>query len=142
MNKTIRNFEVPENCIIEKIEEKTINPFKSDNQGYIGLEIITNKGKIILSISDDQDCCEIFDSRFLEPVSEPREHIGSQILEIREISIEAEDKEHCSDEGGYLALEIKTEKGSLVYQVYNEHNGYYSHGTFLQVFEYTEEDSL
>ena len=39
-------------------------------------------------------------------------------------------------------LRITTDRGIIQYAIYNEHNGYYCHGTILQVFDTIETGSL
>ena len=41
-----------------------------------------------------------------------------------------------------MQLRITTDKGVIQYAIYNEHNGYYSHGIIKQVFDDIEYDLL
>ena len=63
--------------------------------------------------------------------------VGAEILQIEDIDIKRE--EFIDNE---TQLRITTDRGNIQYAIYNEHNGYYSHGTILQVFDTIETGSL
>ena len=133
-------YKIPENAKILSIKEDTIvdksNWYK---QTYEGLIIETDKGSIKLVISDSQSCCENFGSLFFETPDDISQFIDAEILQIEDICIKRED---YIDTDSETQLRITTDKGIIQYAIYNEHNGYYSHGTILQVFDTIETGSL
>ncbi len=133
-------YEIPENAKILSIKEDTIvdksNGYK---QTYEGLIIETDKGSIKLVINDSRSCCENFGSLFFETPDVISQFIDAEILQIEDISIK---REEYIDTDSETQLRITTDKGIIQYAIYNEHNGYYSHGTILQVFDTIETCSL
>ena len=133
-------YKIPENAKILSIKEDTIvdksNWYK---QTYEGLIIETDKGSIKLVISDSQSCCENFGSLFFETPDDISQFIDAEILQIEDICIKRED---YIDTDSETQLRITTDKGIIQYAIYNEHNGYYGHGTILQVFDTIETGSL
>lgn len=133
-------YEIPENAKILSIKEDTIvdksNGYK---ETYEGLIIETDKGSIKLVINDSQSCCENFGSLFFETPDVISQFIDAEILQIEDISIK---REEYIDTDSETQLRITTDKGIIQYAIYNEHNGYYSHGTILQVFDTIETGSL
>lgn len=125
-------YKIPENAVIQSIEEGTI---KADSSGYEqyheGLIIETDKGDIKLVIATGQCCCEQWGSLFFETPDDISQFVGAEILQIEDISIKRE--KYINNE---TQLRITTDEGVIQYAIYNEHNGYYSHGTILQVFDY------
>lgn len=65
--------------------------------------------------------------------------IGAEIIQIEDISIK---RDEYIDVDSETQLRITTDKGVIQYAIYNEHNGYYSHGTILQVFDYIDNGCL
>lgn len=128
-------YEIPDNSKIISIKEDGI--FTKYSDSYEGLVIETNNGKICLVISDSQSCCENFGSLFFETPDDISIFVGATILSIEDISIQREDETENETQ-----LRITTDKGVIQYAIYNEHNGYYSHGTITQVFDYSDYSSL
>lgn len=131
-------YQIPENATIMSIKEDTIvDDSRGWEESYEGLIIETNKGPIKLVITDSQSCCEQFGSLFFETPDDVSQFIGAEILKIEDINIKRD--EYIDNE---TQLRIVTDEGVIQYAIYNEHNGYYSHGTILQVFDYITCDSL
>ena len=127
-------YEIPENAKILSIKEDTIVDKSSGwRESYEGLIIKTNKGSIKLVISDGQSCCEQWGALFFETPDDVSQFVGAKILQIQDIDIKRE--EFIDNE---TQLRITTDRGIIQYAIYNEHNGYYSHGTILQVFDTIE----
>ena len=127
-------YEIPENAKILSIKEDTIVDKSSGwRESYEGLIIKTNKGSIKLVISDGQSCCEQWGALFFETPDDVSQFVGAKILQIQDIDIKRE--EFIDNE---TQLRITTDRGVIQYAIYNEHNGYYSHGTILQVFDTIE----
>ena len=131
-------YQIPENAIIQSIKEDTIvDKSRGWRESYEGLIIETDKGSIKLVISDSQSCCEHWGALFFETPDDISQFIGAEILQIEDIDIKRE--EFIDNE---TQLRITTDRGIIQYAIYNEHNGYYSHGTILQVFDSIETSSL
>ena len=131
-------YEIPENAIIQSIKEDTIvDNSRGWRESYEGLIIETDKGSIKLVISDSQSCCEQWGALFFETPDDISQFIGAEILQIEDIDIKRE--EFIDNE---TQLRITTDRGIIQYAIYNEHNGYYSHGTILQVFDCIENGCL
>lgn len=131
-------YEIPKNAKILSIKEDTIVDKSSGwRESYEGLIIKTNKGSIKLVISDGQSCCEQWGALFFETPDDVSQFVGAKILQIQDIDIKRE--EFIDNE---TQLRITTDRGVIQYAIYNEHNGYYGHGTILQVFDHIETSSL
>ena len=131
-------YQIPENAIIQNIKEDTIvDKSRGWRESYEGLIIETDKGSIKLVISDSQSCCEQWGALFFETPDDISQFIGAEISQIQDIDIKRE--EFIDNE---TQLRITTDRGNIQYAIYNEHNGYYSHGTILQVFDTIETGSL
>lgn len=131
-------YEIPKNAKILSIKEDTIID-NSDgyDSWYEGLIIETDKGTIKLIITNSQCCCEGWGALFFETPDDISQFIGAEIIQIEDIDIKRE--EFIDNE---TQLRITTDKGIIQYAIYNAHNGYYSHGTILQVFDHIERSSL
>jgi hypothetical protein len=136
------NYPIPKDAKIISINS---DYSQSGNYNNLeGLHIVTDKGDIKILISDGQCCCEDAGSKFLETPDNIEKFIGSTILKIEDICVglTAAEDDYGFDAGGETQLKVTTTKGVLQYAVYNSHNGYYSHATFVQVFDKIEEDYL
>ncbi len=99
-----------------------------------GFEVVTNNQSIKLLIDDQQDCCEVFGYFWCN--DEPGEFVGAELLNVtitdKELN-EAKMKENELEpndkwfEGGVMFVNLETNKGTLQFVAYNEHNGYYGH---------------
>jgi hypothetical protein len=131
-------YEIPNNANILSIKEDTIVDRSCGyKQTYEGLIIETDKGSIKIVISDDQSCCEQWGALFFETPDDISQFIGAEILQIEDINIKRD--EFIDNE---TQLRITTDKGVIQYAIYNDHNGYYSHATILQVFDRIENGCL
>ena len=131
-------YKIPENATVVSIDSDYIIN-QSVYTDLEGLKITTDKGDIILVIDKESQCCENFGGDFLETPDDIKKYIGAKLLSVEDTN------DHVlndSEESNETQLKIVTTKGVLQYAVYNEHNGYYSHGTFLQVFDYIEKGGL
>lgn len=133
-------YEIPKNAVILEINsEYTQGDTDSDDPLY-GLHIRTDNGDIKLLINPDSNCCEDYGCEFLETPDDISKFIGAKIIEVSDIATVNYKEDY--DCGGETQLKIVTNRGVLQYAVYNDHNGYYSHATFTQVFEHQCEDCL
>jgi len=135
-------YRIPENAVILEIQ-----PDYEERQGYnnlIGLCIKTDEGDVKILISDGQACCEDYGYLFLETPDDINKFIGARIVKIEDVCIglSADTSGYGFDCGGETQLKVTTTKGVLHFAVYNSHNGYYGHATFVQVFNTVEKDCL
>ena len=131
-------YTIPTNAVITAIDSDHY-----EKQGYNkmeGLCITTDKGSIKLLIDNQSCCCETWGAEFLETPDDISKHIGATLLSVEAISISSPRDD--DEEANETQLRITTSAGIIQYAVYNSHNGYYSHATFLQVFDTTEKGSL
>lgn len=129
------NYIVPENSIILEIKE--LEYVKEKDRYYNGLYIKTNNGDIKVLISDGQQCCENYGYLFFETPDDIKMFIDATIISIEDIDITFDNSIENQTQ-----LRITTNKGVIQYAIYNEHNGYYSHGTITQVFDSLDKSSL
>jgi hypothetical protein len=134
-------YEIPSGAIIENIDGD-YRYLDDDGSGtfYDGLLMITTKGNIKLLIDADQYCCEQWGYEYLETPDDISKLIGATLLSVEDIHIPS--PRDSDDEAKETQLRITTNRGVIQYAVYNSHNGYYSHATFLQVFDEVEKWSL
>jgi len=133
-------YKIPKNAKILEIQSDYSE--KSDCTTLEGLYVKTDKGDIKILIGNGQCCCEDSGYLFLETPDNINKFIGKTILKIEDICIGLTANEEGFDSGGETQLKITTNRGVLQFAVYNRHNGYYSHATFVQVFDKTEKDFL
>lgn len=130
-------FKIPENPVIISIEDDF------DDNYNTGLKICTDKGVIMILIDMEAACCEETGHNFIDTPDDITTFIGAKIQKIEAIEIDNSDSEDARDyEDKEVQLKVTTDKGVLQYAVYNSHNGYYSHTSFVQVFDTTMESTL
>lgn len=91
-----------------------------------GFKITTNKQEITFSMAMEQCCSETFG--YLMSEDNYEDYIGTNLLDIVLTNTALESVElRDIYEGGVIFVNIYTDKGTLQYVAYNEHNGYYGH---------------
>jgi hypothetical protein len=131
-------YKIPENATILSIDSDYVLD-RSEYEHLDGLKIVTDKGDIVLVIDNESNCCEIFGGDFLETPDDITKYIGATLISVKDTNDYSLNPSEFSNE---TQLKITTTKGVLQYAVYNEHNGWYSHSTFLQVFNHEEKGFL
>jgi hypothetical protein len=131
-------YKIPENATILSIDSDYVLD-RSEYEHLDGLKIITDRGDIVLVIDNESSYCEIFGGDFLETPDDITKYIGATLLSVADTNDYSLNSSEFSNE---TQLKIITTKGILQYAVYNEHNGWYSHSTFLQVFNHEERGFL
>lgn len=112
---------------------------------YDGIRITFDDGEeLFFGINTDQYCCETV--AYLHSVDDPEEFIGANFLRLDERdtwpeNVGEEEPEYW-DGGGFQAIDVVTDRGIMQFVVYNEHNGYYSHGTILKFRDKLDYDRL
>lgn len=111
---------------ILRIEDGTFKKAGDTLTDYDGYLIVTDKQTIKLGISNGQSCCE--DYGYFMTNDNLEEFKGANIHKI-DIVDDCLVKEKAPDiyEGGVMFVNIETDKGTLQFTAYNEHNGYYGH---------------
>lgn len=94
--------------------------------GKDGYNIITDKQTIFVGISNGQNCCE--DWGYLMTEDNLDDFAGAELKTI-EIVDKCLKKEKMRDlyDGCAMFVNFETDRGTLQFVAYNEHNGYYSH---------------
>lgn len=91
-----------------------------------GFAIVTDKQKIVMGISSNQSCCENFGYFWTNDSVE--NFVGAKLLNVSLtdtlLKTESFDKEYAGD---VMFVNFETNKGTLQFVAYNEHNGYYGH---------------
>ena len=121
--------------VIIKIEETSFN----EMDGFI---IYLNDGTTIqLGIDNYQTCCENWG--YFMTNDAPQDFIGASVLTINIVdtclNVEKAPKLY---EGNVMFVNIETNKGTLQFTAYNEHNGYYGHKAIVKSPLYTKEQCL
>lgn len=120
--------------IILNIQE---TEFSHPNNGYgmDGFIIETNKQKIKVGISNTDQCCEQWG--YFMSKDNISEFIGAVILNITLTNKCLITKDVLNDlyEGDAMFVNIETNKGTLQFTAYNQHNGYYGHDACIVSFQ-------
>lgn len=112
MNEEIMN--------IEEVE------FTHEYSNMEGFKITTTKQVVLVGISDFQSCCEDFG--YFMTNDETKDFIGANLLDIRLTNTLLEVKDFDKEYSGeVMFVNFETNKGTLQFVAYNDHNGYYGH---------------
>lgn len=107
---------------IEEIE------LKEDYTEFAGYAVTTNKQVIKLLIDDEGQCCENWGYFMSE--DDFSDFIGAELQNIY-VTDTALNKAKVDEldiyEGDTMFVDIVTNKGTLQFVAYNDHNGYYGH---------------
>ena len=107
---------------------------KYDTHTLDGFEIITDKQTIMLGIDNYQDCCESW-GYFLSE-DNINDFINSNLINIKitdkQLKIIDDFDSTKSYEGDCIFIDIITNKGTLQFVAYNEHDGYYGHSVIIK----------
>jgi hypothetical protein len=128
------------NVIIEEIE------IFDNNIRWSGISIKTNKRSknIICKISNINHCCEHFGIHIIFKLhnnirpGKLEDFIGSTYKSVDIKKVEEDDVEFLT----IVEINIHTDVGTIVVQLYNEHYGYYKHEFFTQTEQGRCLDSL
>lgn len=103
------------------------NGCEEDFEGY---EIKTNKRTLQLLIDNYLQCCENWG--YISTPDDTSHFIGAELYRWNDAaSDQAIDDLDDKFEGNAQFITLFTSKGELTFAVYNEHNGYYSHGAVV-----------
>lgn len=126
---------------ILRIEEATFKKSPEGWSNYDGWQIITDQQTIKIGIQNGQDCCENWG--YVISNDNPDEFIGATINEIKivDTALNAAKAPEIY-EGAAMFVNIETDKGTLQFTTYNEHNGYYGHEAVLISQQLNHEETL
>lgn len=123
---------------ILRIEELTT---KEGYTSYSGYSVITDKQSILLAIGDQQNCCENWG--YFWTNDNINEFIGASVLSVDIVNdILIKEKAPELYEGSLMYVNIETDRGTLQFTAYNEHNGYYSHSAMVRCTQLTHDEYL
>jgi hypothetical protein len=109
---------------ILSIAESAVIGSDHDKEGFV---VTTDQQTIIIAIDAYQSCCESFG--YLSSEDDFNEFIGANLLGIERV--DAALRTHAEleylEDGGAMFINLRTDRGTLQFVVYNKHNGYYGH---------------
>lgn len=121
-------------------------------EGYAnvaGFEVLTTEQSIKLFIDNDSSCCEKWGHFWCN--DNPQDFIGAELRSVsltdtalNEAQMKANDL-NPNDKwfyGGVMFVNLETDKGTLQFVAYNEHNGYYGHDAKVQCTQLTHTETL
>jgi hypothetical protein len=113
---------------ILKIEECGFKLNEDDCHSYEGFQILTDKQTIKLGISHHQSCCEQYGYFMTNDDLDDFEDANIIDIKIVDECLNVKKLEDMDFYQPYLMfVNIETDKGTIQFTAYNEHNGYYGH---------------
>lgn len=116
----------------------------SQKKGYsymAGFKIITDKQEILMLIDDESSCCENWGYFLSEDDTE--QFVGAELRDIKITDTELNKEKHVDIyEGGIMFVDIETNKGTLQFVAYNDHNGYYGHEALVESTQLNHKEVL
>lgn len=110
-----------------------------EGEGYSGFEVVTDKQSIKMFIDNIQSCCERWGYFWCN--ENPQDFVGAELrsviltdTELNQAQMKANDLNPSDKwfEGGVMFVNLETDKGTLQFVAYNDHNGYYGHEAKVQ----------
>lgn len=104
-----------------------------------GFEVVTTKQRIKLYIDNEASCCERWGHFWCN--DDPADFVGAQVrgvtitdTALHEAQMRANDLAPTRKEfeGGVMFVNLETDRGTLQFVAYNEHNGFYGHEAKVQ----------
>lgn len=132
---------------ILRIEEQTFSVKNSSGYtlSYDGYYVITDKQTIKFGIENMQNCCERWG--YLTTNDDLSEFEGASLLGVKVVDTALNEKkisdlELYEEETDTMFVNFETDKGTLQFVAYNQHNGYYGHDVLLLSEQLTENKRL
>lgn len=129
---------------------ETIIEINEIDDNYVaGYVVKTSEQVIRLTIDNGQSCCERWGYFWCN--DNQQDFIGATLRDVKitdDALNEAVMKENELDpndkwfEGGVMFVNLETDKGTLQFVAYNEHNGYYSHEAKVECQQVTSSHRL
>lgn len=122
---------------------------KDKYRNVAGFEVVTDKQSIKLYIDNDSSCCEKWGHFWCN--DNPQDFIGAVLrgvsltdTALNEAQMKANDLNQNDKwfEGGVMFVNLETDRGTLQFVAYNEHNGYYGHEAKVQCTQLTHAETL
>ena len=110
---------------------ETILAITEFDNAQAGFEVVTNQQKIRLAISNRQSCCEHWGWFWCN--DNPQDFVGAKLLEVKLTDTALNDApldesgDVRSFHGNLMFVNLETNRGTLQFVAYNDHNGYYGH---------------
>lgn len=111
----------------------SIEPFSLG--GFDGYNVITTEQVISLGIENTDLCCENFGSKLHLPDKR-------DVVDFVDVIVTKAPRWSTKNEEGSAMIEIETELGMIKIEVFNHHNGYYSHGICASWKGYSDKQEL
>ena len=134
---------------MEKIVEIKDYEAKEGYGNVAGFEVLTTDQSIKLYIDNESSCCEKWGYFWCN--DNPQDFIGAELRSVsltdtalNEAQMKANDLNPNDKwfEGGVMFVNLETDKGTLQFVAYNEHNGYYGHEAKVQCTQLTHAEKL
>ena len=134
---------------MEKIVEIKDYEAKEGYSNVAGFEVLTTDQSIKLYIDNESSCCEKWGYFWCN--DNPQDFIGAELRSVsltdtalNEAQMKANDLNPNDKwfEGGVMFVNLETDKGTLQFVAYNEHNGYYGHEAKVQCTQLTHAEKL
>jgi len=112
---------------------------KNDGITFSGFEIKTTEQTIKLLIANEQDCCE--DWGYMMTNDTLEDFLGATIMSV---DLVGTDEIDCGDgeTNRTVFVNVVTDKGTLQFTAYNEHNGYYGHAVVVESNQLNYKETL
>lgn len=132
---------------IIRIEEQTFST--KDSYGWVinydGYYVVTDKQTIKFGIDNSHQCCERWG--YLTTNDDLSEFEGASLLDVKVVDTALNEKkisdlELYAEETATMFVNFETDKGTLQFVAYNQHNGYYGHDVLLMSEQLTENKRL
>ena len=94
--------------------------------GY-AFKMSDNSKNVTCKISNMQNCCEKFG---IHTKCNLDEFIGAEYQSVN--IVKKHENEHYCDTMVIVEVTVQTNRGKIIVQLYNEHNGYYPHDFYVQ----------
>lgn len=97
---------------------------------FTGYSVITSKQTILILINNQSQCCENFG--YMSSEDNFEDFIESELKELKAVDTSLSISELNDIVGGHeephtMFVNLETNKGTLQFTLYNEHNGFYGH---------------
>lgn len=127
----------------------SIEEVHNHEEEYGGFVIRTDAQEIQLLISNQQQCCE--DWGYLMTPDNVQEFVGATLLNVKRIPMSEVDPKHSrysnvpvnefTDEVD-IFINVETDRGTLQFTAYNDHNGYYGHDVIIKSNQCNIDESI
>ena len=120
-----------------------------NHTSFVGFEVVTTAQSIKLFIDNDSSCCERWGYFWCNDTT--ADFIGAELrgvtitdTALNEAQMKANNVAPANKyfEGGVMFVNLETDRGTLQFVAYNEHNGYYGHYAQVQCSQLTRTECL